>query len=223
MMRQSDQSVSQVVLEPVPAPRGLRQRRLRPLHAAAAVAVVIVGALGGAVAVSAAAASGQYLVLARDVSYGAQVSSEDLMTVRIDTPPGMSAVPAADRAEVVGLHAAMPLLRGSLLVAGMLTAEAIPAGQHVVGITLDGDRLPAQRPAPGETVLLVDIGQDTEGSITGTWRVTVTQVSTSQDGLLGSGGEVTLDVAVPAGQAPQVARAAAAGELVVVRTGQQEG
>jgi hypothetical protein len=145
------------------------------------------------------------------------------MTVRIDTPPGMSAVPAADRAEVVGLHAAMPLLRGSLLVAGMLTAEAIPAGQHVVGITLDGDRLPAQRPAPGETVLLAYIGQDTEGSITGTWRVTVTQVSTSQDGLLGSGGEVTLDVAVPAGQAPQVARAAAAGELVVVRTGQQEG
>lgn len=220
MTRQADQPVQQVALDPIPAPRRLRQRRLRPLHAVAAVAVVIAGALGGAVAVSAASAGGQYLAVANDVPFGAELSAADLATVRIDTPPGVWPVPAADRDEVVGLHAAMPLVGGSLLVAGMLTAQPIPAGQHVVGIALDGDRVPAQRPAPGETVLLV--ATDTDSSAAGTWQATVTEVSTFDDGLLGSGasGEVTLDVAVPAGVAPQVARAAAAGELVVVRTGQ---
>ncbi|MGH3680355.1 MAG: SAF domain-containing protein [Natronosporangium sp.] len=221
MTRHAGQAVPRVAGGPVPALRRLRQRRLRPAHVAAAVAVVIVGAVGGAVAVSAAAAGGQYLAVARDVSYGAELSGEDLATVRIDTPPGVMPVPAADRDQVVGLYAAMPLVRGSLLVAGMLTAEPIPAGQHVVGIALDDDRLPGQRPGAGETVLLVSTGSGSEGSVAASWRATVMRVSTAEEGLLGSGGsQVTLDVAVPPTAAPQVARAAAAGELVVVRTGQ---
>jgi hypothetical protein len=77
------------------------------------------------------------------------------------------------------------------------------------------------RPVPGETVQLVDTGTDTDATV-GTWDALVTAVSSSDDGLLAPGrsGVVTLDVAVPASQAPAVARAAAAGELVVVRTGE---
>jgi hypothetical protein len=213
--------VPQARLEPVPAPRRLRERRLRPLHAVAAVAVMVVGALGGGVAVMASAASGEYLAVARDVPFGEQLSDADLVTVRVDSPPGLDPVPASDRDEVTALYAAMPLVRGSLLVSGMLTGQPVPVGQHVVGITVRGDRLPTVRPVPGETVQLVDTGTDTDATV-GTWNALVTAISTSEEGLLAPGrsGVVTLDVAVPAAQAPAVARAAAAGELVVVRTGE---
>jgi hypothetical protein len=221
MTLQARQPVPQATLEPVPAPRRLRERRLRPLHAAAAVAVMILGALGGGVAVMASSASGEYLALARDVPFGQQLTGADLVTVRVGAPPGLDPVPASDRDEVTGLSAAMPLLRGSLLVPGMLTGQPVPAGQHVVGITVRADRLPTVRPEPGETVQLVATGTDTEATV-GTWSALVTAISTSDDGLLAPGrsGVVTLDVAVPAAQAPAVARAAAAGELVVVRTGE---
>lgn len=221
MTLQARQQVPQARLEPVPAPRRLRERRLRPLHAAAAVAVMVLGALGGGVAVMAASASGEYLALARDVPFGQQLTGADLVTVRVGAPPGLDPVPAADRDEVTGLSAAMPLVRGALLTSGMLTGQPVPAGQHVVGITVRGDRLPTVRPVPGETVQLVATGTDTEAAVD-TWDALVTAVSTSDEGLLAPGrsGVVTLDVAVPATQAPAVARAAAAGELVVVRTGE---
>lgn len=221
MTLQTGQPMPHTTLEPMPAPRRLRERRLRPLHAAAAAAVMLVGALGAGVAVAAASAEGEYLALAREVSFGAQLSDADLVVVRIGAPPGVSPVPAADRDQVVQLYAAVPLVRGSLLVAGMLTADPVPAGQHVVGITVRADRLPTQRPGPGEAVLLVATGDRAEAGA-GTWRAVVTAVSTPEDGLLAPARSqtVTLDVAVPVGQAPEVARAAAAGELVVVRTGE---
>lgn len=221
MSVQTGHPMSPATLEPIPAPRRLRERRLRPLHAAAAVAVMVVGALGAGVAVAAASAEGEYLALARDVSFGEQLADADLAVVRIGAPPGVSPVPAADRDQVVQLHAAMPLVRGSLLVAGMLTADPVPAGHNVVGITVRADRLPTVRPEPGETVLLVATGDQAETG-GGTWQAVVTAVSTGEDSLLAPGRSqtVTLDVAVPVGQAPEVARAAAAGDLVVVRTGE---
>jgi hypothetical protein len=222
MTLQTGQPVLWGTGEPVPAPRWLRERRLRPLHAAAAISVMLVGALGGGVAVTAASAQGEYLALARDVPFGEQLSGEDLVTVRIGSPPGLDPVSASDRDRVLGLHAAMPLVRGAFLVPAMLTGQPVPAGQYVVGITVDADRLPTVRPAAGETVLLVATGSQADAGDVGTWRALVTAVSTGEDGLLGSGrpGKVTLDCAVPVGQAPRVARAAAAGELVVVRTGE---
>src|SRR5690554_4660138 len=126
---QTGQPVPLSSLGPVPALRRLRERRLRPLHAAVAVLVVIAGALGGGVAVMAASARGEYLALTRDVPFGARLTAGDLGTVRIGSPPGLEAVPAADRDDVIGLHAAMPLVRGSLLAAGMLTADPVPDGQ----------------------------------------------------------------------------------------------
>lgn len=221
-VQQAGQPVPQAALEPMPAPRRLQQRRLRPLHAAAAVAVMIVGALGGGVAVMASSAQGEYLALARDVPFGQQLSGEDLVTVRIGGSPRLEPVPASDRDQVVGLHAAMPLVRGGLLVPAMLTGQPVPAGQHVVGITVRGDRLPTVRPVPGETVQLVATGTQEDASSVGTWRALVTAVSSGEEGLLSPGrsGVVTLDVAVPSAQAPAVARAAAAGELVIVRTGE---
>jgi hypothetical protein len=208
---------------PVAAPRRLRQRRFRVAHAMLAAGVIALGALGGGVALAAVAADGEYLAITRDVAYGAQLSASDLQVVRVDAAPGLDPVPATELDRVVGTYAAMPLVGGTLLTARMLTGDPTPGpGEYVVGITLRGDRLPAQRPEPGDAVLLVattDPGVEDTGLSGRTWPATVTAVAAPNGGLFVPGSAeqgVTLDVVVPVRDGPDVARAAAAGELTVI-------
>lgn len=212
---------------PVPAPRRLRQRRFRVAHALLAAGVIALGALGGGVALAAVAADGEYLAITRDIAYGTRLSADDLQVVRVDAAPALAPVPATELDRVVGTYAAMPLVGGTLLTARMLTGDPTPGpGEYVVGVTLRGDRLPAQRPEPGDAVLLVattDPAADPGGGDTGlsgrTWPATVTAVASPGGGLFvpgGAEGQVTLDVVVPVRDGPDVARAAALGELTVI-------
>lgn len=215
--------------EPVAAPAGPAERRMRLGHLALAVALIAVGALGTTGLVTAVSADGEYLALAREVEYGAQITHADLLTVRINRAPGLDPVAADDIDRVVGAYATMRIAAGTLLTPGHLTTTPVPEpGFHVVGVTLRGDRLPARHPRPGEPVLLVATPE--RSSITGesdhapqTWPATVTAVSGGDQGgfLGGSGGAgtVTLDVAVPAAQAPTIATLAAANRLVVLLAG----
>jgi hypothetical protein len=214
---------------PVAAPRGLQERRFPALHALLASGLIVAGALGSSALVTAASAEGEYLAVARDLDYAAQLSHADLLMVRVDAPPGLQPVPAGEVSRVVGGYAAAPLVAGTLLTARMVTADPVPGpGEHVVGVTVPGDRLPAQRPRPGDTVLLVSTTA-ADPSVPGTtaapgarsWSATVTAVSAAGGGLLQPGGGsdvVTLDVVVAVTDGPQVARAAAANQLVVIRT-----
>lgn len=195
---------------------------MRVGHLSAAVALVVVGALGTAALVTAATADGTYLAVVDDVSPGAVISKSDLVTVRLGNPPELRPVAAGDLDRVVGYYATMPLAAGTLLTPAHVTSEPVPGpGQHVVGITLRGERLPAQRPQPGDAILLVATpergGSEQDAP---TWPATVTRIAGQGGGLLdGSSRTVTLDVAVPAAQGPQVARLAAANRLVVVLDG----
>ncbi len=215
--------------EPVAAPSGPAERRMRLGHLALAVALIAVGALGTTGLVTAVSADGEYLALAREVQYGAQISHADLITVRINRAPGLDPVPAKDIDRVVGAYATMRIAAGTLLTPAHLTPTPVPGpGYHVVGVTLRGDRLPARHPRPGEPVLLVatpdrsNLTGETDGPPQ-TWSATVTAVSGGDQGgfLGGSGGAgtVTLDVAVPADQAPTIATLAAANRLVVLLAG----
>jgi hypothetical protein len=192
-------------------------------HLAAAVALIVVGALGTAALVTAATADDLYLAIRRDVPYGAMLTGDDLVETRIGNPPELRPVPATERHRVVGAYATMPLASGTLLTAAHVTAVPVPApGQHVVGITLRGERLPAQHPRPGDRVLLVATTDRASGdSALPTWPATVTRIAGHGGGLLdgSSARTVTLDVAVPAAHGPEVARLAAADRLVVVLDG----
>lgn len=182
---------------------------------------MLAGALGSAALVSFASADGEYLVLARDVDYAAPIGAADVATVRVGAPPGLRPVPASDRSLVVGSFAASRLYAGTLLTPQMLTSDPVPGpGEHVVGITVAGDRLPAQRPRPGDTVLLVRTADGEAATPAArTWGATVTAVSAPEAGLLQPGRSdfVTLDVVVAVAHGPAVAQAAAANQLVVVR------
>jgi hypothetical protein len=173
--------------------------------------------------VTAASAEDLYLALSRDVEHGTVLTDDDLVDVRIGNPPELRPVPASERHRVVGAYATMPLAAGTLLTAAHVTADPVPGpGQHVVGITLRGERLPAQQPRPGDAVLLVATAERGSGEVgMPTWSATVTRVAGHGGGLLdgSSSRTVTLDVAVPAVHGPEIARLAAANRLVVVLDG----
>jgi hypothetical protein len=223
-----------MTLGPVAAPGGPRERRVRFGHLALAIALVVVGALGAATLVTVVSAKDEYLALARDVGYGAQLVREDLVVVRITSPPGLRPWPASEIGRAVGNYATMPLVGGTLLTSAHVTNQRFPAAGEVrLGITLPGDRLPAQPVRPGNLVLLVDTGLDGPGGpapapAPRTWQGTVLQVADDGSGgsILGGGRsrETTIDVIVTARDAPTIATLAANNQLsVAVLPGQPGG
>jgi hypothetical protein len=220
---------------PVPAPVGPRERRVRFGHLALAIALVVVGALGTTTLVALVAADGEYLALAQDVDYGARITDADLVVVRMSNPQGINPVAAQHRARVVGNYATMPLAAGTLLVERHVTDVPHPAAGEVrLGISLRNDRLPAQPVRPGQLLLLVETGNsggsgaDDRPRAARTWEAVVVGVSGegSGSGLLGGGSSrlATLDVIVPARDAPVIAALAADNDLsVAVLPGQPEG
>lgn len=215
--------------QPIAAPPGPRERRLRAGHLALAIALIVVGALGTTALVATVAADGEYLALSRDVDYGAQLTADDFVAVQMSAAPGLDPVAASDLDRVVGAYTTMPLAAGTLLTPAQVTAEPVPGpGQNVVGITVRGDRLPAQPLRPGDPILLVAIaersgsGGELPSGGPQTWDATVTAVAGADStGFLGGGGSgsVTLDVAVPAADGPTIATLAAGNRLVVVLAG----
>jgi hypothetical protein len=223
---------------PVAAPAGPRERRVRFGHLALAVALVVVGALGTATLVTVVSARGEYLALARDVEYGAQIAQEDLAVVRISNPPGLRAWPAREIGRAVGNYATMPLAAGTLLTGAHVTDQRFPAAGEVrLGVTLASDRLPAQRLQPGNLVLLVDTGDPGGGDPGGgdpgggdpahrTWQATVLRVVDGGSGSILSGSQsrdTTIDIIVTGEEAPTIAALAADDRLsVAVLPGQPE-
>lgn len=208
---------------PVAAPTGPRERRVRFGHLALAIALVVVGALGTTALVTVVSAKGEYLAVARDIDYGAEISRDDLVKVRISNPTGIDPWPASQVHRAVGNFATMPLAAGTLLTAAHVTDEQFPtAGQVRLGITLPGDRLPAHPVRPGNLVLLVDTSDQATGEESfgvGTWEATVARVTGETDGgsILGGrrSGDTTIDILVDQADAGVIAALAANDELTV--------
>ncbi len=141
---------------PIPVPRRAPQRRWRPGLVALAVALVAVGGLVAAYAVTLVGTTKAYLAVARPVAIGATLTSADVTTARITADPGLRPIPATDINRVIGRHAAVELVPGTLLTDAQLTDTPIPEpGQSLVGLGLAEDRLPAGRIKPGSKVTLV--------------------------------------------------------------------
>jgi hypothetical protein len=215
---QSDAPV--VMTAPLAVPRVAPQRRWRPSLLWLAVAFVAVGGLIGWRLMVTVGTTGEYLAVVRQVEVGTALARADLTTVRITVDPALRPVKATRTDQVVGKHAAVTLVPGSLLTEAQLTDQAIPgAGQQLVGISLPPHRMPTQRVKPGATVLLVittednPVQQQPQPAAAPPLSIKATVVDVA------SGvkeGDVLLNVAVPERDGPLVASRAAAGRIVVV-------
>lgn len=141
---------------PVTPPKIVRQRRVRPGLLGLAVLLIALGGLGSAFAVTSVRATGSYLAVARDVSVGAVLSADDLVTVQVAGGQAIKPVPASQLDQVVGLRAAVALVPGSLLTPAQLTNEPmIGPDQQQIALGLRADQVPARQLNPGDKLILV--------------------------------------------------------------------
>lgn len=221
---------------PVPAPRGPRERRVRVGHLALAIALVVVGALGTAALVLSVSPEGTYLMVARDIDFGARFTEGHLTTVRLNHSPELEPISASQIDRVVGNYATTAIKAGTVLIAGHVTGEEFAAGpgERLIGITLSADRLPAREIRSGTLVRLVDTTENpapaaAEGQAPPrprSWQATVVFVDTGgSGGPFGAGGDdsTTVDVLVDEAEADIIAQLAANDNIsLTVLPGQAE-
>lgn len=212
------------VTGPLPVPRRAAQRRWRPGLVALAVCLVATGGLSAAYAVTTVGTTHEYLAVARPVAVGVVVTAQDLTRVRITTDPALRPIPASDTGRVVGKHAKVALVPGSLLSSAQLTSDPLPGpGQQLVGLGLSQDRLPGRHLTAGAAVLLVvtaaqsSLAQpDSDPAPATPQTVSATVVGIQPAAKAGS---VLVDVSVAAADGPVVAQLAAADRISIVLAG----
>ncbi len=172
-------------------------------------AVIVFGRIGDRQAV---------LVMARTVEVGTIVQPADVRAVEVSADPGLGAVPAAQRARVVGRPAAVRLVSGSLLSPAQVgDGGGLPDGMALVGAVLKAGQFPLGL-AAGDTVALVTAAGSAPTATVGTdvspepATATVVAVELARDAI----GTTTVSLQVPAQAAPAIAGAGAAGRLNLV-------
>jgi hypothetical protein len=213
--------------DPVPSGNGVRMGQLRPLPRrrrpamiALAVALIGVGILGGSVLFQQVNHQIPVLLVRTGVPAGSVVSAADLTTASVVLGPGITAIPARQEREVVGLVAATALRPGTLLAASELTTTLPPtSSQQLVPIALKPSQLPASGLTPGDQLLVVS-APSAQGSGAGTQIAgpsipgVVEAVSAQPD----SDGLEVVDLLVSAANGTNLAREAAAGGIALVIT-----
>lgn len=201
------------------APRGATvvtpKGRRRPGLITAGVALAMLGALVAVWLVTSAGDRTDVLMLARDVPYGAPLTSADLLLTAVAVDPAVSTVSAADAASVVGQVAAADLVAGSLLAPGQVTASSPPGPDEVlVPLPVGAERLPASGLTAGDRLLVVDTpasAADPPRDATESFAATVVRL-----GAPDLNGVSVLDVVVAEVDGPALAARAATGRFALV-------
>lgn len=140
---------------PMTVPRTAPRRR-SVMQGALAVLLIIVGALTAGYVAQRIGTTHNYLAVARPVGAGQEITSSDLIVVRVNSAIGLRPVPA-DRADrIVGKHAVMALVPGSLITLDQVTDNPVPKpGFQIVGLKLKEGLVPQSRMDVGAPVVLV--------------------------------------------------------------------
>lgn len=183
------------------------------------------------------------LAVVQAVPQGGTIGAGDLRVVKIATAAPLRPMAAGDAAQVVGRHASVALVPGSLLTAADVSdVPAIPVGDAVVGVSVKASQLPAEGVTPGEVVDVVFTGvpgspATAAGAIgpsqpSGTQAGTTAGVAASlltvgvlapdvvvtdtSPGTTANGGTTGVSLMVPSAVAPVLASASAAGQVALI-------
>jgi hypothetical protein len=209
---------------PVEPPRVVRQRRMRPGLLGLAVLLIALGGLGAAFAVTSVRATGNYLAVARPVSVGTALTTDDLRTVQVAGGVGLSPIAASDIDQVLGKRAAVTLVPNTLLTKDQLTEKPLLGpGQQQVAIGLKPTQVPAKKLRPGDKVLLVSTpppngsNDDRPAQTTRYEAVVVDYAAPDEDGP--DRNTIVVYLALATRDAPAVVTLAAQDRLAVILTG----
>lgn len=199
----------------------VRNRRRPVRNVAILVALIVVGVLINVWLFAGSNGSSSVLAVSRPVLRGEIIEAADLTTVQAPTGPGLATVPASAANRIVGQRAAADLIPGTTLTLASATASLVPAtGQALVGIDLLAGQLPAANLNVGDIVQVVVTPRDQDDPPSAnppTINATVAGVRVGQDG----DGHTTVDVSVPANNAPLLAAQAATGRVSLILTARE--
>jgi hypothetical protein len=195
-------------------------RRRRPGMIALAVALIGAGVLGGAALFRHVDHQYPVLMVTAAVPAGTVVTAADIGTTTVAAGPGLQVIPARQERQVVGLVAATSLRPGTLLASADLTTSLPPrAGQVLVPLPLKPSELPASGLSAGDHLMVVPApgAQGSGGTPAAPGRPVAGVVEAVSRGPDADGFEV-VDLLVPAGSGPDLAKEAAAGGIALVVT-----
>ncbi|HEV2361033.1 MAG TPA: hypothetical protein VGS21_04980, partial [Acidimicrobiales bacterium] len=97
------------------------------------------------------------------------LTAADMASVEVTLPSGVSAIAAGDASQVIGKRAAEALMPGSLLsVQELSTGPVLPAGEALVGATLEPNQLPAELAAGSSVLVVLTNASGSTGAVPGT-------------------------------------------------------
>jgi hypothetical protein len=192
--------------------RGVPVRPRNPARVAIAVLLVVGSALLTLQLYRSAGERKSYLVLVNDVPVGQRLTDADLRVAEVATDIGVNAVPAGDRAAVVGQVVRTPLYQGQLLTLDVLNPDAIvPAGKAIVPVAVPETAIP-EGMRSGDRIFLVVRNTDDPGAVAGAVDAVLYDRATSS----ANAGIVTITALVDARLVNTISVAAAAERVSVV-------
>lgn len=139
----------------ITVPRSAPRRR-SVMQGALAVLLIIIGALTAGYVAQRIGTTHNYLAVARPVGAGQEITAGDLIIVRVNSALGLRPVPADQADQIVGKHALMALVPGSLITLDQVTDNPVPKpGHQIVGLKLKEGLVPQGRIDIGDPVILV--------------------------------------------------------------------
>jgi hypothetical protein len=197
------------------------------MQGALAILLIVAGALTAGYVAQRMGSTHDFLGVARPIGKGGEIAAADLLIVRVNDALGLKPIPASQSRSVIGKHAVMALVPGTLLTLDQVTDVPIPApGHQLLGLGLEEDQMPSSRLGVGVNVLLVVVPPknqvlvpDKDGTSPDlvpprTFNATVIDLkpATKQ-------GVMLINVEVATADAPTVAALAAADRIVVALAG----
>jgi hypothetical protein len=158
------------------------------------------------------------LAVVQNVAAGQLLTAGDLQVVRVSVSGPVNLVPAGEEASVLGRPAAGPLPAGALLTSGDIGPPALAAGQDELGVAVKAGQYPPDLSA-GQTVDVLatpaasSAGSTPQGSSSP--ALPVGQAVVLGVDVNASSGATVVELRLSQNAVPQVAAAAATGQIAL--------
>lgn len=167
-------------------------RRRSPAHLGLGALLVVVCALGFAVAAGRLDHRSSVLAVARPVTVGQVLTAADLRAVPVSAGSGVDSIPTADSGSVIGRQVAVSLPSGALLTRAELGTASVPgAGEAITAFAVKPGQYPPDLaagayvrlvPAPGSAQQATAPASAPAGVAADGWVATVTGVQALASG-----------------------------------------